>query len=248
VNRRDFLKLAGVGTAAGLAIPYYGRKKKMTIAFDTAFNSGYSPGVNTYSWDHALKTSARIPGLVVGVSIFGAATVTSISGEEGGTAEIRQFTFVREDHNGNYRSEIWQLLVAFDFFSLPTVTIAVNLSGTVDSCAGSASFSYYGGIGAHDGANGTGDPASKALTPNQPNSYVLSNLCAQTASGITNATLQNNRWDVPGASGTGMGSDKLVATPASTTLQFNGISGGHSWAQSSVELLSYVAAPPAIMG
>jgi len=45
-----------------------------------------------------------------------------------------------------------------------------------------------------------------------------------------------------------MGSDKLVVTPASTTLQFNGITAGHSWAQSSVELLSYVAAPPAIMG
>jgi hypothetical protein len=214
----------------------------MTIVYDTSTNSGLVASDN-FSFLHTFIATGQVfIGLIVNVGI--------ISG--GGTMDYgsygdRNLIFVRADTNGAYRLETW-FLPAYEYW-VAGEQVAIHLTASGDVIATASSYFYLGGIGAHGGATGTGDPASLAITPLQRDSVVFSSMLTQTTSGVLNADSQNSRADVPSASGTLMASSKgPIATPVSTTLQFNGITAGHAWVQSSVELLTYQDNPPAIMG
>lgn len=190
--------------------------------------------------------AGSILGRVICVSIFGTATVTAFRATYADAApDYKDLTFVRADVSGSYRSEVWYLpnTIQGKYILEPT------FSSATDSVLGTSAYKYFGGIGTHGGATGTGDPASKAITPNQADSIVLASLVTETASGILNAIDQNNRWELFHAAGSSMGSDKGPVNPiTSTTLQFDGITAGHVWVVSSVEVLTYQDNPPGIMG
>lgn len=217
----------------------------MKIQWIAESQSPYQAAQSTYEHDfECLDDTGLLIGRVIGVHIFGAETVTAFRAAREGPVVWQDLTFVERTQNGLYCTEIWYLANTV----AGTYTFEPTFSASVDSILGASSYLYFGGVGAHGGATGTGDPASKAITTTQSYSRVLSVLTCETLSGITNAVNQNARWERSGASITGMGADKEVDTPASATLQFDGITVGHVWAQSSVELLSYQDNPPGIMG
>jgi len=200
----------------------------MTISFDAASSSGYEAALSTYNWTHTVGAGVVNGGLVVGVAIFVAGSVTSVT--YGG----KNLTFIRSDTNGVYRSELWYLQNP----ALGANSVVVTLNASLTSIAGAASYTFCGGPGAQAGANGTNTPASVSLTPIQDKSIVFANLSTQTASGVTDAGGQNNRWNSAGALGTNRASDiGPVTPPAVQTVTYNGIGAVDSWALSAVALV-----------
>lgn len=219
----------------------------MNIQFDNSSTSGLKSSLSTYDFELITTIGQdKYPGLVVGISIFGAGSVSSV------LVEGTNLSFIREETSGNFRSEIWHLL------SVPhaagSLTITVNLSGALDSIAGAACYSYYGGIGVNSqfGAMGV-DDASENLTTEYSDSIAFANVATQTTSGVTGGSIVhalNNRWDVPSASGTGMAGDKGPYPTAGVEVQmgFDNIGVTDVYVMSVVELLSYIPSPPALMG
>lgn len=218
----------------------------MDIQHDVSSNSGLQ---TTQSYDFDLTTTIgqnKYPGLVVGVSIFGAGSVSSVSVEGVSLTLVTTNTH----SSGNYRTEIWHLLAVP--LAAGAITITVTLSGTLNSIAGASYYSYYGGTGFLEGQSGAGDAQADVVTT-QPNSIPFAILATQTTSGVAcwvNVHAINNRWDVPSASGTAMGGDKGPYAAVEETVQMGwtniGVTDFHSIIV--LELLSYIPAPPAIMG
>ena len=213
----------------------------MTIQIHSFSNSEFQGAVGNFEWDHGDTTSVSelFPGVAVGVSIFGSEIVTSIS--SGG----KNFTFVRADTNGSYRSEIWCCT------NIPTsafTSITINLSGSADIVAGACCYLYLGGVGANAGATGTSTPlAESSIIPTQLNSILFGNICINTTGSIA-PTDQNFRWEGISSNNHGLGCDRgPIEVPGTQEFDFQ-TSGTVTWALSAVELLDYVDNPPAMMG
>lgn len=267
LSRRDALKVGALGMLGGLAAlspqaqaasemltvatktPKKKKKEKrrgMTNQWIASGNSGIQIGLTTYEWDQeALYFDAEheLLGRFIGVSIFTTGvTVTGMRATYEGPVVWRDLTFVGAITNGNVRTEIWYLLNTLT----GTYTIEPTFSASCTSLLGGWAFLHCGGVGAIETASGSATPASDEITTTRPNSIPLSLLTSLTPTGITNT--DNQRWDVPNAVGTSIGVDKNpIAVPAATTFQFDNV-GVLAWAQVSVEVLSYVDRPPAIMG
>ena len=199
------------------------------VYFDNQSNSPYEAALSTYNWTHVVGTNNN-RALFVGVSIFATGTVTSITlGSQG-------LVFIRADVNGVYRTELWQLTSPVS----GSGTITVNLSVALTSIAGAASYwnvdqriPYC----ANNGNNGTNNPASASVTPVDNNVRVFGVLSAATTSGTSDQIGQVPRWDNNGALGTSRGAEKgTILTPASTTIQWNGIGTTDAWAASLVSI------------
>lgn len=199
------------------------------VYFDNASQSVYEATLSTYNWAHIVGTNAN-RAILVGVSIFGSGSVSSIT--VGGLS----LTFVRADSNGVYRSEVWQGVAP----STGSQTVTVNLSGVLTSIAQAASYwnvHQTTPVDANNGGNGTNTPASASVTTVAANVRVFGNLAAQTASGVTDQIGQALRSRNQGALGTNSGAERgTIVTPGSTTLQWNGIGVVDSWAVSLVSL------------
>jgi hypothetical protein len=240
LNRRDFLKLSGIGLTT---IPFLKRKKKnnMTIHVHSFSDSGYLSGDSYYGFPHVGDTStANYPGLVVGVSIFGSETVLGV------TFQSEDLYLIRADTNGSYRSEIW---VTGNVSSVVDGLIEISLTGMVDVVVGTCVYNYFGGVGVHDGATGTASPLIESfITPTQLYSILFGNLCLNAAAGGA-LTDQNPRWEVSGGSDNhGIGCDRGPLEDLNAEEMDYQTSGAAIWAASIVELLDYQDNPPAIMG
>lgn len=205
------------------------------VYFDNVSSSGYEASLSTYNWTHVIGTNSN-RGLIVSVGIFAAGTVSGID------VSGQAMTFVRSDTNGIYRSEIWRLVAP----ASGSVTITVTLSASLTSIAGAVSWwnvDQTNFIDANAGANGTNDPASASITPNVNNVRIYGNLAAQTASGLRDQIGQALKFRSEGALGTDAGAEKgIILTPASTTLQWNGLGALDSWAVSLVSIKKFTAA------
>lgn len=203
----------------------YGRPDLGPVYFDNFSTSGYEASLSTYNFTHVVGTNNNRL-LVVGVAIFLAGTVSSIT--YGGVSLIK----LRADVNGVYDSELWYLIAP----ASGSATVTVNLSASVTSIAGAASWwnvDQTNPFSANNGGNGTNTPASAAVTPGSVTNRVFGNLAAQTASGITDQLRQAPHYVAAGALGTQEGSEMgIVMGLTSTTLQWNGIGAIDSWAVS----------------
>ncbi len=194
--------------------------------FDNAATSNYEPALSTYNFNLVI---ANQPDrcLVVGVDIFAAGTVSSV------TAGGVNLSFIRADLNSVYRSELWRLVNS----ATGTVNIVVTLSTSLTSITNAQS--YYNvdqsaPIEANNGNTGTNTPASASLTPKTSGGLVVGTLAASSASGVTSHAGQNSRTASNGAIGTGASDDKgpNAAPPVSTTLQWDGLGALDTWAVS----------------
>lgn len=242
VTRREFLKFSMVGLASFLLRPKppKKRKKKMQINLDTTGGLVLQT-IISYNWPHTIDAGLLYPGLVVGVA-------TSVTDEEASSVTYAgiSLTRARKDTNGaGYGSEIWYL-------SNPPVgagSVAVTLTATMDSVVGSASYSFFGGIGAIGGTFGTGGgTASHSITTLHSNSMVFGLINAINQAPVQ-GTSQSNLWEVVSAATVNcLGTDKgPIATPASTALSWTGLASAQ-WVIAMAELLSYQANPSALMG
>lgn len=243
MNRRSFLKLAGVGA---LTIPFLKRKRKknMTIQIHSFSTINYASGFDSGSWNHGdtTDTAGKYAALVVGVSIFGTETVSSIK-DDGG----QDFIFVRADTNGSYRSEIWYLP---NFTANGDTPIQVFLTGVADFVAGACCYLYFGGVGSNNGATGTTTPTAEVIMLNNNiNSILFSNFCINSPSGSAPAGIDALRWNVfdDPSDNSGLAADygPLVTAAYTPTYQ---TAAPATWALSAVELVNYQDNPPAIMG
>ena len=212
-----------------IPIPFPHIPPQAGVVFDNASTSGYEAALSTYSWTHRTGTLYR-GIIVVGVEIFATGTVTSV------TYNSVNLTFLRADANGVYRTELWYLVNP----TSGSNTVTVNLSVALTSIASAQTYwnvNQGSPIDANNGSNGTGTPASASVTTINAAARVVGALSTLTASGVTSAGAQAPRTSGTGALGTGDSDDKgLIDTPASTTLQWNGIGVGNSWAVSLVSL------------
>ena len=221
----------------------------MTLYYDNAAESGYKTGLSTYAWNHAVLYP-RYPGLIVGVSLFASGSVSSITATVSGQP-VRPFVYVREDHSGLYRSEIWCLTTAFDDLTDPfTASITLTLSGSITSMGCSASYAYFGGIGFHAGVAGGGAEASLVLASTADRSILFGNLTTSFTGTITEPGGQVSRYADSGALGSIRGSDTPVIplATAEDDLTFTDMGGLDTFALSVVELLSLAPLPPRILG
>lgn len=246
MNRRSFLKLAGIGVGA-LTIPFLKRKKdNMTIAINGFSNSDYSAGVTSIEFDSSVRVglAGQYPGLVVGVAIFEPGEVTSVLWQGLNLTRVDNVS-----QNGNYRSEMWYLANA------PTAddVVTVNLSQSTTVKAGAAVYQYFGGVGFNVEAIGTGTQATinidPATYPLQNNSILFSHLCVAADSGWSCDSELNSRWGTGGggALGSGLSCDVgPISPPEYTEITFHG--GSADFAMNLVELLDYQSDPSAIIG
>lgn len=210
----------------GRSQPYRPKHKRPDLGpvyFDNSSTSTYEAALSTYNFSHTVgSNSNRL--LVVGVSIFAAGNVTSI------TYGVVALTKLRHDVTGAYRSEIWYLIAP----SSGTDTITVNLSASLTSIAGGASWwnvDQTDPFSANAGGTGTNTPASAAVTPGSSLNRVFGNLAAQTNSGVTDQVRQAQHYTASGALGSQIGSELgIIMSAASTTLQWDGIGTVDSWA------------------
>lgn len=220
----------------------------MTIYAESVGAGSYAAGASWISFPHNVSgLGLHYPGLVMGVSIFGAGSVTSMVTD--GVTTPQNLTLIRADTDGSRRSEIWCLpnidltgMVGDEF------AVTVTFSGTVDSVTGSCLYNYFGGIGFIDGATGTSTPlAELTMTPVKIDSILFSNFCINSAGG-TGLVGQNGRWSVDdGGDNHGWGSDYGPTDTASYIMSYQ-TSGTANWVISGVELLDYQDSPPAVMG
>jgi len=200
------------------------------INFDTASNSAYQAALSTYNWSHTVNPWFASRYLIVNVSILASGTVSSI------TYNSVNLTKIRSDVNGVYTNELWGLVAP----ATGTKTITVTLSASLTSISSAASYFYVhqtSPIEANNGSNGTGNPASTTVTTVADRDLVVAGLTTQTASGVTDATTQDNRTNNTGVLGSGYLSDRGIKTPAgSTAIQWNNITALQSWAISAVAL------------
>src|SRR5258708_278485 len=199
----------------------------MAIAPDFASTSNYEPALSTYNWSHICNGSNRF--LIIGVSILVSGTVSSI------TYNSKNLAFIRADATGVYRSELWSITNP----DQGTNTATVNLSGSLTSVAGGASYSgvsQIGALGVNTGNTGTNNPGSVVITNTVKNAYIFNNV-ATSKNGTTAGGSQTQRWDNGGALGSGGGEDQFIATPGATTMQWTGMGVTDSWAISAVEIL-----------
>jgi hypothetical protein len=205
--------------------PKYIRPDLGPVYFDNFSTSNYEAALSTYNFTHVVGTNSNRL-LVVGVSTFAAGTVTSIT--YGGVA----LTKLRSDVNGVYNSEVWYLIAP----ASGSATITVNLSASITSIAGAASWrnvDQANPFSANAGSNGTNTPASASVTPASTNNRVFGNLAAQTASGLTDQIRQAPHYNASGALGTQIGAEMgVILGLTSTTIQWNGLGALDSWAVS----------------
>lgn len=215
----------------------YGRPDLGPVYFDNFSTSGYEASLSTYNFTHVVGANTNRL-LIVGVAIFLAGTVISIT--YGGVS----LTKLRADVNGVYDSELWYLVAP----ASGSATVTVNLSTSVTSIAGAASWwnvDQSNPFSANAGGNGTNTPASASVTPGSVTNRVFGNLAAQTASGITDKIDQAPHYVAAGALGTQEGSEfGVIMGLTSTTLQWNGIGAIDSWA---VSLGSIQPVQPVVM-
>lgn len=206
------------------------------INFDSASNSTYEAALSTYNWSHTVHPWFASRYLIVSVAIFATGSVSSI------TYDSVNLTKIRSDVNGIYTNELWGLVTP----NTGTKTITVTLSTSLTSIASASSYYYVNQtspIEANNGSNSTGNPASSTVTTVADRDLVVAALATQTASGVTDATTQNNRTNNTGALGSAYLSDRGIVTPAgSTGIQWNNITALQSWAISGVALRSIAAA------
>lgn len=202
--------------------PRLGRPDLGPVYFDNSSVSPYEASISTYNWSHTVgSNNNRL--LVVGVSIFVSGSVTSI--DYGGVA----LTKLRDDVS-IYRSELWYLIAP----ASGTASITVNLSGSLVSIAGAASWwnvDQTTPFSANNGNADTGVPCVASVTPTSNLNRVFGNLSAQTASGVTNQVDQAPHYTATGALGTIFGSELgIILTQESTVLQWDGIGVADAWA------------------
>lgn len=208
---------------------------RTTVVFDAASASGYEAALNTYNWSHTTTTQANRT-LLVFVAVFASGTVSSV------TYNSVNLTFVNADSNGVYRIECWRLFAP----ATGANSVVVTLSGSLTSIASAQTYynSDQSALDASTTNNGTNTPASKALMTVADLCTVVGGLAAQTASGVTSATTQNNRTANQGALGTHRSDDFGDVTPAgSKTFTWNNLGALDSWAISLVSLR-----PPQVVG
>ena len=244
MNRRDFLKLAGLGAGALIAprIAKAQMENDMTIQIDSFSGGFYNSATDVFEWDSSVSATLHYPGVVVGVSIFGAASVVSVEIFQDGTPS-QYLTFVRRDSNADVHSEVWYLP---NLAISGEVTFIVNLSAAVDSVAGACVYNYFGGIGTHEGGTGTSTPLAEVTVNHGVNSIVFGSFSINMT---TNPAVvdQNERWNTPTGSGShGVGADYGPSDSGSYIMTFQ-TSGTVAWAMSVVELLDYQSNPPAVM-
>lgn len=221
------------------------------IKFDSATGSGYQTGTNNLGWDHAV-VNHKYPGMIVGVALFGAGIVNSVTGivtNDIYPTILKDFKLIRVDSSGLYRSEIWGLTTAFDLnVEAFTVTIQVGLSASITAIGQSACYSYFGGVGVHTGAAGSGAQAEASIVTTGNNSIAFGNLVTQDAGAITEPGEQTNRYGDSGALGSIRGSDQgpLEVATSDGTISYSDIGALDLFAISVVELLSLTQSPPAI--
>src|SRR2546430_4600330 len=112
--------------------PRYGRPDLGPVYFDNASTSNYEASLSTYNWTHVVGTNSNRL-LIVGVSTFAAGTVTSITWNPGASQNLAK---LRADVNGVYNSEVWYIVAP----NSGSGTVTVNLSASVTSIAGAASW------------------------------------------------------------------------------------------------------------
>lgn len=254
ISRRDALKMGAVGLGGGLLAlsPFVEAKKKqennMTIHIESFASSTYGASVTFIGFSHTVTNpDLHYPGLVVGISIFGSGSVTSVV-----TTDVdvpQNLTFLRADTDGTRRSEIWYLN-NLNLSGLDTFTVEVNFSGTVDACAGSCVYNYFGGIGLHDGDTGTSTPTAElTMVPTQLNSILFSNFCINSSAGSAPAGENFPRWEVSGGSNNhGLGADAGPRSSLDSFIITYQTSGTVAWVLSGAELLDYRDNPSAIIG
>lgn len=199
------------------------------IAFDAASSSGYEASLSTYNWSHTCTGNNRI--LFVGVSIFAAGSVTSI------TYNGVNLTFIRSDVNGVYKSELWYLVAP----ATGSNSIVVTLDASLTSIASAVSYTgvhQTSPIEANAGANGTGAAdASVDVTTVADADWVVDNVSTQDGA-ITVGTGNTSRANNSGALGSGaMGDTNGPKSPAgAVTMSWTDIAALQSWAISATAI------------
>lgn len=195
------------------------------ISIDSTSSSGYEASLSTYNWNHTCSGPLR--ALVVGISILAAGTVTSV------TYNNKNLTFINSVTNGIYRSELWYMTSP----NIGTNSIVVNLSTSLTSIAGAASYNSINQespLTSNSTNTGTGNPASISVTTVRNNDLVIGVLSTPTTSVVSS---NNERWNNSGLLGSGVGEDSgIVNTPTAKSISWTNIGVADTWAAIGISL------------
>lgn len=209
------------------------------IVPESLSNSGCQVLQSSYSWSHTCNgPETRV--LVIGVSMLSAADTTTVTGI---TYNGVAMTQVRRDRNSLMASELWYLIDP----ARGTNTVTVTLSGLVDSAAGAVSFigvDQATPIDANNGATGSGDPATVAVTSITDNAYAMDTVVSSDTA-ITVGASQTQKWNLSCTLGTGAGSTEGPQVSAGAiTMSWTDVGVANSWAISALALRLSGATPP----
>ena len=207
--------------------PKFKRPDLGPVYLDNLSRSAYTSLSATVSCTHVVGTNSNRL-LVVAVSVMLSQSVTGITA--GGVA----LTKIRHDANGGYRSELWYLIAPASGSQTVTVTLSSAINTTQFEVVSYWNVHQTSPIDANNGATGTSSTASASVTTVTANDRVIGVVTAATTSGaLTNEIGQVSRGTDWGGQGQGFAAEKgSVITPASTTLQWNGLGGSDAWSVS----------------
>jgi hypothetical protein len=197
----------------------------MAIALDASATSIYEASLSTYGYSHTCSGSNRL--LIVGVAIFAAGSVTSI------TYNGVNLTKIRNDTQGVYNSELWYLVAP----ATGTNTVTVTLNASLTSIAVSVSFTgvaQTGSISSNAASTGSGAICQNNITTIEANDWCISVIA--TGAPIITCTSGTQDRNTAGVLGTGAISHLgPVASPSSNALSWD-LGGTNSYTMSGAAL------------
>jgi len=236
MNRRNFMKmtLLGIVGLIRLSAPKTGKRSKKMIRHTNSSGSGIQLASSTYNWVHSAPSpvDAKNYGIMVGVAVFGAQTVSSVTITAGGVT--RNLTLIMGHTTGSLRNEVWHIA------DVPPVdqTVEVTLSASGNSNAGASTYAWLGGIGAIEFAGGAG---GVTLITKRDNSILYGSFMTNAITGVVDRIdlPQNNRVFMESAVGSHSISDTgpWEVLPEGTEIGWEGF-GGSSTDVICVELIN----------
>lgn len=228
--------LAGtLSTGERLGVSVIAFKQAATgIAFDAASSSTYQTATSSYNWSHTCTGSDRY--LLVGVSMLsvGGSSVSSITYNSVNLTKLGHIASV----SGAVRSELWGLVAP----STGSNSIAVTLSGALDSAANASSYTgvhQTSPTEAFNSASATNVGAADAtvdITTVADNDWVIDN-AATDDTAITVGAGQTQRGNVTGTLGSGAMSSEGPKTPAgAVTMNWANVAALATWSTVGIAL------------
>jgi len=227
---------------------------QVTLDVNTGSHSNSS---NSFNWTHNVGSGSNLV-ILVAVSLQGTTTVSTVKWN---STSLNCLFAIGVDSNGNAqgscssdgnspsrRSEIWG--AALGSPGATSGSVAVTLSGSTSTMAGSASFknaAQSGSFGTGEGTAGQNSPASLSFSGLSSNGAVMDDIAISTQQPITGlGGSQTSLWSA--ANGSNIYGSSSYATGAVTSMSQSWTGGSTHWAYIAVPINPATTSGPARKG